>query len=91
VSAWTHPASSSSQEGQTTVADGIGDGWEGRRGGEQGEGGIGAAVRDRSTDGKFEPDPHFLISRYFSTSALSINLPSMGDARDVDDPLIIID
>jgi hypothetical protein len=26
-----------------------------------------------------------------ASRALSINLPSMGDARDVDDPLIIID
>jgi len=91
VSAWTHRASSSSQGGHTTVADGIGDGWEGRRGGEQGERGIGGAVRGRSADGKFESDHYFLISRYFSTSVLSINLPSMGDARDVDDPLIIID
>jgi len=31
------------------------------------------------------------MSRYFSASALSINRASMGDARDVDDPLIIID
>ena len=53
--------------------------------------GEGEGMKVSVKQGAAHSDPLFPISRYFFTSALSINLPSMGDARDVDDPLIIID